>query len=67
MQPNVETDTGLHNESLAPIEKDKQTWGLVRDFHYLGNLLASLIGQFLWRIGRIPANWAKPESAAFST
>ena len=40
-------DTGLHNDSLAPVPKDKQTWGWFEVFNIWANDIQSLFGYSL--------------------
>lgn len=40
-------DTGLHNDSLAPIPKEKQTWGWFEVFNIWANDIQSLFGYSL--------------------
>jgi len=40
-------DTGLHNDSLAPVPKEKQTWGWFEIFNVWANDIQSLFGYTL--------------------
>ena len=40
-------DTGLHNDSLAPVPKEKQTWGWFEIFNIWANDIQSLFGYTL--------------------
>lgn len=40
-------DTGLHNDSLAPVPPDKRTWGWFEVFNVWANDIQSLFGYSL--------------------
>jgi len=43
----TQDDTGLHNDSLAPVPRDKQTWGGFEIFNIWANDIQSLFGYSL--------------------
>jgi len=45
--PDTQDDTGLHNDSLAPIPREKQTWGWFEIFNIWANDIQSLFGYSL--------------------
>ncbi|MCV2218177.1 NCS1 family nucleobase:cation symporter-1 [Thauera sp. Sel9] len=44
---DIADDTGLHNDSLAPVPKEKQTWGWFDIFNIWANDIQSLFGYSL--------------------